>query len=71
MAIAAGVEGTDEGAVVGPLPVGNENAGGGKRDAAGMAGSCIPLSAPGGEVPGVGALEASGEAVPGPFLLLL
>ena len=56
--------GTVDGVVL--VLVGSETAGGGKRGVGGMAGRDIPLSGPaGGDVLGVGALEPSGEPVPG------
>ena len=57
----AGVDGTVDGAVDGALPVEMPTAGGGQSGAGGTGGNSRPLSAPGGEVLGVGALEASGE----------
>ena len=67
----AGVEGTVDGAVDDALAVGRETAGGGKSGAAGMLGrsKAKPLSAPGGEVLGVGALDGSGESDDEVFLL--
>jgi hypothetical protein len=60
----AGVVGTVDGVVDGALAVGSETAGGGRE---GILGSARPLSTPssGGEVLGVGALEASGDCVLG------
>ncbi len=57
----AGVDGTVDGEVDGKLPVGRLTAGGGKSGADGIGGKSRGLSAPGGVVLGVGALERTGD----------
>jgi hypothetical protein len=57
----AGVDGTVDGVVDGILLIGKLTAGGGNSGAGGIGGNSRGLSAPGGVVLGVGALETSGD----------
>lgn len=59
-----GVDGTVDGALDGALD-GRVTAGGGSRGCDGTVGNGTPLSAPGGDVLGVGAAETSGESLCG------